>query len=493
MRVTFKTGRWLPMRLPGVGGAAFRLVARLLVATVGLLSGSLLADQPRRDFYNVLLPEGADPWAYRHHDGNYYLTVTTATDITLWRSPSLAMIGAGEKKVIWTPPDSGPNHRHLWAPEIHYLQGRWYVYYAANNGEAGNHRLFVLENQSADPFQGEFVDKGKMADAANDRWAIDGNVIDLNGTLYCAWSGWEGNENVAQNIYLARMSNPWTIASKRVLLATPTEPWERMGEPPTVLEAPQFLRRGPLVHLIYSASGSWTDHYCLGRLTARVDADLTDPKSWTKHGTPVFESTEAVKGPGHCSFVRSPDGTEDWILYHAARHAGSGWVRNVRAQPFGWEDDGTPRFGEPRSPMTPIPLPAGEPPHLRLEAERNPLGEGAATIDDTDASGGMAARLAEPGASAAIETGSLEAGRYAIAIRYRNHADTKTEGRRWARHRLEVNGQAAGTIRFYVTGTHSWSNAFAQADLQQGVNHLRFVYLAGEVSIDCIDLVRMDR
>jgi len=81
--------------------------------------------------------------------------------------------------------------------------------------------------------------------------------------------------------------------------------------------------------IIYSASGSWGDNYCLGQLTW-TGGDVLDPKSWVKKANPVFSGTNQVISPGHASFVKSLDGSEDWIVYHTAKHharAGSGRFR----------------------------------------------------------------------------------------------------------------------------------------------------------------------
>jgi hypothetical protein len=165
------------------------------------------------------------------------------------------------------------------------------------------------------------------------------------------------------------MENPWTLAGPRVRIARPEHPWETIGDP-DVNEGPEALQRGGLIHIVYSASGSWTDDYCLGILTAPATANLLDPASWTKHAEPVFRSGNGVLAPGHASFVRSPDDREDWIVYHAAQRPGSGWARQVRAQAFTWDAADRPVFGVPADPNTRQALPSGEPEHLRLDIER---------------------------------------------------------------------------------------------------------------------------
>lgn len=217
--------------------------------------------------------------------------------------------------------------------------------------------MYVLENESLDPFLGTWVFKGKVADRS-DKWAIDGSVFYHKNKLYMVWAGWEGDVNVKQEIYIAKMKNPWTIKGRRSKISTPQFEWEKHGDlndpvnPPhvDVNEGPQILRNNDKTFVIYSASGCWTDFYALGMLTLN-GRNLKNAKSWQKSEQPVFKQApkNGVYAPGHNSFFKSPDGTEDWILYHANSEPGQGCgnFRTPRAQKFTWNADGTPNFGKP--------------------------------------------------------------------------------------------------------------------------------------------------
>jgi GH43 family beta-xylosidase len=249
------------------------------------------------------------------------------------------------------------------------LNSKWYIYFAADAGTNQTHRIFVLENSARDPLTGDWTMKGKLADP-DDRWAIDASVFQNGGKLYAIWSGWRGAENGTQNIYIARLRNPWTVEGKRVMLSTPQFPWEEVGDLPkgdpphlNVNEGPEILKHGGKIFLIYSASACWTDHYALGMLEAPANANLLNPKSWKKSDRPVFSTSPAAHAfaTGHNSFFKSPDGAEDWILYHANPEPNQGCDghRSPRAQPFTWNRDGTPNFGIPAPLGTATQKPSG--------------------------------------------------------------------------------------------------------------------------------------
>ena len=302
-------------------------------------------------FVNPIVKSGADPWVVLWRGEYVYCRVSDGGRIVVSRARRLQDIGAAEPRVVWEPPPGTPYSENVWAPELHRLGGRWYVYFAADDGHNASHRMYALESASDDP-QSRFEFRGKVADPS-DRWAIDGTVLALeDGSLYFVWSGWEGFENVRQNLYVAPMRGPLEIGGERVCISTPEHAWERVGAP-HVNEGPQVLRGRGRLFIIYSASGSWTDDYCLGQLAYR-GGGVCRPESWVKKPTPVFSKTREVFGPGHACFVKSAEGDEDWIVYHAARHSGAGWDRDVRAQRFGWNADGSPDFGEPVPPGVPV-------------------------------------------------------------------------------------------------------------------------------------------
>ncbi|MHC4251535.1 MAG: glycoside hydrolase family 43 protein [Planctomycetota bacterium] len=326
------------------------------VAVAASLTQAAALGGAMRTFTNPVAPGGQDPWVVRQA-GRYHFCSSGGGRIWVNVSKGLLDVVKQRGRAVWAPEAGKPWSKQLWAPELHKLQGRWYIYVAASDGRNENHRMYCLRAKTADP-AGAYELMGKVA-APTDRWAIDATVLVLRGRMYFVWSGWEGDRNVRQNLYIAPMSDPWTISGERVLISRPEHDWELVGKP-TINEGPTALQRDGKTFIIYSASGSWTDRYCLGRLELVGKYPLV-PASWRKHPAPVFGPTAGVFGPGHASFTVSPDGKEPWIIYHAAKRRGAGWDRNIRMQRFTWDEEGRPCFGYPVSEGVEIPAPSGEP------------------------------------------------------------------------------------------------------------------------------------
>ena len=371
--------------------------------------------------------EGADPWIVHHGEHYYWCQSEGNYGVAVWQSDSPAEMGV--KHIVWTAPEDGPYSKEVWAPELHFLDadpslqgcaalnarssvnggvgiktldGRWYIYVAASDGENRNHRSIVLEAQTDDP-TGPFRFKSELytgdsnffdADAPlqgcaaldvrtsihggiginngeNNRWSIDVTPLVHNGELYGIWSGWETDQD-EQFLYIARMENPWTISSNRVKICDNDDYlWERVGEALEgrgLHEGAQILKRGDRTFVVYSCSGSWQPSYKFGMLELKPGGDPMTPDDWVKFDQPVFEPSESTYGVGHGSFTTSPDGTEDWIIYHAKRDRSPGWRRAIFAQPFLWNEAGTPDFGTPVEAGTALPLPSGTKNNVTLDA-----------------------------------------------------------------------------------------------------------------------------
>jgi GH43 family beta-xylosidase len=363
------------MRIHGKAGREMKgIVAVLALAGVLLLVGRLgaagqsavsrTAGEKRVTFTNPLLETGPDPWVV-WWKGYYYYSNTTGINLTLRKTKDITDLRDAETKVVWTPEPGHPWSKELWAPELHRWGNKWYIYFAADAGENSSHRIYVVENASDDPTSGSWIFKGKVSDAS-DKWAIDATEFEWKGEHYLVWSGWQGDKDGEQDLFIAHMSNPWTINSARTMISKPTYSWEMHGDLPgrhlNVNEGPEVLVHGGKVLVVHSASACWTDFYSLGVVEASAAADLLDAKNWKKIDHP-FLTTDASAhafGPGHNGFFKSPNGKEDWIIYHANPEAGQGCgdLRSPRIQRFTWGKDGLPEFGLPAALGKPLGKPA---------------------------------------------------------------------------------------------------------------------------------------
>jgi GH43 family beta-xylosidase len=234
------------------------------------------------------------------------------------------------------------NLGEVWAPEIVQDGGRYYIYFAAGRGAA--HRMYVISSASADS---GYTAETRMA-LPDDKWAIDGAMFVFNGQRWFVWSGWAGDTNVEQNIYLARMSSPTTTTGGRFIISPPRECWERVVGNPYINEGPEPVRdpNGQL-HIVYSANGSWSSQYCLADLRLRAGGDPAYVWDWYKSNGCIFGShratmmagwdpTLSVDGPGHHTFVllrgdiatSPPAGPRFPFMYHGV----------AKGTPYAWEN-----------------------------------------------------------------------------------------------------------------------------------------------------------
>ncbi len=306
-------------------------------------------------FDNPLVRQRADPHVTLQPDGWYYYTATVPEydRIEVRRARSLNDLEKADANVIWRKHAAGPMSHHIWAPELHRIDGKWYLYFTAGRADAiWEIRLYVLECESDDPLRGPWKERGQL-NTGWESFALDATTFALNDRRYLVWTQ-RGTERGLKgtNIYIARMDTPLSIVGPATLLTKPEHAWERVKY--DVNEAPAVLPKNGRVFLTYSASA--TDaNYAMGMLTARADADLLSAASWTKSAQPVLASSAAngQYGPGHNSFTTTPDGKADVMVYHARNYADIAGDplkdpnRHTRAQLVHWRADGTPDFGAP--------------------------------------------------------------------------------------------------------------------------------------------------
>ncbi len=330
----------------------------------------LCAAAERHTFTNPLFA-GGDPWVTLE-DGTYYYSASGCEPghegICIKSSRTLTGLRQAPWKSVWSPNAAGDaNGTDVWAPEIHKVNGHWFIYYAADpNHNNEQHRIFVLRADSDDPLgtyseasTGELHGELSNADV---HWGIDPNVfVAGDRKLYLTWSCTNFvDSRFPQRICLARMRDAEHLDGEPVAISTPTEPWETRDKP--IQEGPVGYVRDGATYITYSASASWIPNdYAVGVLSNR-SSRMLDPAEWRKSG-PVFDHHGKTFGPGSVVFVASPDGRQYWNLYHAidrldCKPAYS--CRDIRMQPMHFDGRGYPVLGVPYDPGVPIHDPSGD-------------------------------------------------------------------------------------------------------------------------------------
>jgi GH43 family beta-xylosidase len=310
----------------------------------------------RMQWTNPIVPQRADPHVLLHGDGYYYLaaTVPQYDRVELRRARTIGDLATAQPKVVWTRPAQGTMAGPIWAPEIHFLENKWFVYFSAGAGGQpwDSIRIFAIESASANPLESSWTVRGQVP-TKWDSFSLDATTFAHEGIRYFVWTQVEPGR-VGTNIMIARMASALSLTGEQVILSRPEYSWETQGGV-WVNEAPAVLVKNGRVFITYSASA--TDHnYCMGLLTASASANLLDPRSWAKSPQPVFQSsgTTSQYGPGHNSFTTTPDGTTDILVYHSRNYKdipGGNPLGNpdraTRAQVLPWNANGMPEFGVP--------------------------------------------------------------------------------------------------------------------------------------------------
>ncbi|GAB7189531.1 hypothetical protein NUM3379_02370 [Kineococcus sp. NUM-3379] len=312
------------------------------------------------DISNSVVQQRADPAVIRHSDGYYYMTASVPDykRLELRRSTTLQGLGSAATSTVFTAPSTGPLSGWIWAPDVRFHDGAWYMYFSASPSSATfDHRLYYVRNTSANPMTGTWSAPQRMY-THTESFQLDPHTFETGGRRYFSWAQKDPASGDNSHVFVAEMATPTTIRRETVTtIARPTLAWEREGYP--VAEGPQAVIRNGRVFIAYSAAA--TDaRYKLGLVSASTSSNLTDPASWTKSATPVFSTANGVYGPGHGSFTVAEDGRTDILVYHARDYdppspdALRDPNRHTRMQQFFWGDNGYPVFGQPQPGRTPL-------------------------------------------------------------------------------------------------------------------------------------------
>jgi len=306
---------------------------------------------------NPFIEQRADPFILRHNGEYYFIASVPEYDrLEIRRSATLEGLRDAPGVVIWRKPDSGPMSHLIWAPELHVIDGKWVIYFAAAHTQALDalgmfqHRMFVLECADSDPQQGRWVERGQLK-TQFDSFALDATTFSHQGKQWYLWAQKDPEIPGNTNLYLAELENAWTIKGKPVMLSKPELEWECRGF--LVNEGPAVIRHGDKLFVTYSASAT-DENYCIGLLWIDIQADPLKTANWHKSPQPIFTTSRENRqfGPGHNSFTQTPEG-EDVLVYHARNYTeieGDPLYdpnRHTRLKLIRWQENGMPDFGIP--------------------------------------------------------------------------------------------------------------------------------------------------
>ncbi|WP_094452029.1 family 43 glycosylhydrolase [Parenemella sanctibonifatiensis] len=204
----------------------------------------------------------------------------------------------------------------MWAPALYEANGKWYIYYTADDGTDANHRNYVIESEGSDP-AGPYHFKAKIAD--HGEFAIDGEPVMIDGQRYFSWSGPGADGAPRPNqIYLQKMDTPWSVTGERIAVPVPN------GSCDDIREGPTGLEHHGRVYLTYSS----------------CPTALPDYSVWT---------------------VSIANGAETWIAYHAKNTSDTTYsFRTTRAQRVTFPEDDYP-YVKPVQAGTSLDVPSGDP------------------------------------------------------------------------------------------------------------------------------------
>lgn len=177
-----------------------------------------------RNYKNPIIPytvygHTADPYVLRRKD-KYYHCYMKDDGVYISVADKLCDIGMGTETKIYDAPTHGKNS--LWfAPELHNINGKWYVYAAPQIDEEDTHCMCVLEYEGDTPV-GQYKNMG-MVHGLENSWCIDGTVMEFEGKLYFIWT-------TCKEIYMAQMESPTSICGKIIALTHPEYEFETKTE-----------------------------------------------------------------------------------------------------------------------------------------------------------------------------------------------------------------------------------------------------------------------
>ena len=267
------------------------------------------------------IAQRADPYVL-HHGNDWYFTASVPEydRIVLRRAASLGELRNAQEHEVWHAHAGGAMSCHIWAPELHFMDGRWYLYFAAGEREdVWKIRPWVLRCEGDDPLRDPWTECGMLKRADGDEFSftdfsLDMTLLELHDQRYCIWAEKVSVGKKISNLYIAQMASPTTLKTPQMLLSSPSYAWERHNY--WVNEGPAVMQAAGKVFVSFSASDT-SAAYCMGLLWMDGADDPMDISAWHKLNQPVLvtDAEKGIYGPGHNTFF-AMDGAY-YTSYHA--------------------------------------------------------------------------------------------------------------------------------------------------------------------------------
>lgn len=286
-------------------------------------------------------------------DGVYHL-FCTGLGISHWVSKDMAtwekVAPVFAEKPSWTDRVVPQFRNHIWAPDIVYHQGLYYLYYSVSAFAKNTSAIGVATNKTLDVASADYAwtDHGIVVQSQPNRdlWnAIDPNIVfDEQGTAWMSFgSFWEGLKMVKLDASLLKIAEPqvWHTIARR----TRSNDLSDKNPGDAALEAPFIFKKNGWYYLFlswdYCCRGEKSTYKVVVGRSRNVEGpylDQEDQNLFYGGGSLVLEGNANWAGVGHNSTYTFGD--DDYLFFHAydAKDGGKSklGIRKIRWSAEGW-------------------------------------------------------------------------------------------------------------------------------------------------------------
>lgn len=335
-----------------VGGGVLNVSEDIDIAAS--VSGAAEYQNPVADY--------ADP-SVVYHDGWYYYSFAKEylgkPAIYMAKAANIYDVGNVRPQLIWAQAQDteGTEVKSLWAPQLYFLEGKWYLYATCDVGIetalTNGRRMPVIWRGLTDDPQGEYEYIGVMKNVDMEVTSYNSpRIIRHGGKLYMINGSFFREEDCTnqhiQRMFVSELADPITAAGAAVVISSPMYAYEE-----NIMEGPfpVYSPNGTL-YVIFAAGHTRTDEYCTGilRFNGGENDSLQDASKWEKFSTPLHKASyeNGVYSPGAMVVTVTPDGGGLLAVYHAKEYHYSAYtMRRLYVQEMTFEND-FPTVGEPQ-------------------------------------------------------------------------------------------------------------------------------------------------